>query len=264
MTRIDAYPQERIFLQPLRDGSGAVQGYRVRGNAARNWARSSELFDDFLLGIWNGAPWFVTSVGVGSGFDATVQTMNDDADGRRGQGSIHGYTGTTAIGSADYHGYATVRAGSGTRVRLAQRIGHLGLATVGEDYVMRAGFGFPSLLVDPATNGCLFLYNRAAHGDFWICQFWANGGLVAESVTTKAPAASTTYQVLEIDIAAEGDLVSYFVDGDLVAEQDIDVASRWTGDCMFGAGIQKTAGLTSRSMVVDYIRLLLDGATDRG
>lgn len=259
MGKLDAYPNERSFLQPMRDGSGSVTGYRVVGNAPREIAdRSVEVFDDFLLGLTQ-PPWVVTANNAGAGWDPVLSFGAAALTGLRGQGVARGNTGTTAIGQAQFCSYQSMRMGTSCRLRGGFRLTTHELSTGAEEYVLRAGFSDSPLYQAAVGNRAMFIYDRATNGEFWRCEYWA-GGALTTVVSTKTRAANA-FQVLQIDLAEQGDLCTFHIDGTLCAE--IQCAAPWDDCCFFGAGIEKTVGGTSRSILVDWAQLLLDGSADR-
>lgn len=262
MPRRNGFPDQVAFVVPERDGSGAVQGYRVVGGPMRPWQRSSSIEDDFLWGFQT-PPWTSSIIGAGASIDSNLAFGTNDSPGLRGQGVMRGNTGTTNAGTVNIFTQNTIRNGR-ERLRLGFRLTTHELATVADDYYLACGFSDSVLGAGaPAANGCYFSYDRAGHGEFWVANYVALAAGITVTQVTAATRSANTFQVLEIDIDDATSRASFFVDGLCVAEIN-DGGGVWDNVVLLGCGIRKTNGVNSRAFLCDWMRFILDGQVDRG
>lgn len=252
----------RIALAPIYDGtlitsSGAApyaSGQMLRHqDGAITWSwkseptREAELFEDFFSSV---NPNFETGwTRTVSGTGASTSVLIGSAAGKGTFGVVRLTTGTTATGRTALHrgvnnlylqtddteyGYAEFS------VRVTT------LSTDLEAFDVRVGLG-DSTGVATWADGIYFYYDHTASPN-WIVRT-SIGGSTTETITTVA-VSTTNYQRLAATFSASAGLI-FYINGVAVAqhvtniplEANIGVASQ----------ILKTAGLTARTVDIDYV-----------
>lgn len=132
------------------------------------------------------------------------------------------------------------------------------LSTVGEEYIIRAGFG--DTTVAAAVDGAYLEYDRLTSVNW--CRVTASNSSRTKNASSTAVAAGAWTKVKTV-INAAGTSVEYFVDGTSIGTETTNIptgAGRY-----FGAfcHIIKSAGTTERLLHADYYHLYADLTTAR-
>lgn len=124
------------------------------------------------------------------------------------------------------------------------------LSTGAQEYISRLLLG-DSLVAADHTDGIYFEYDRAASGDVWRCKT-AAGGLITTTVTATAIAAATWYRLRALVTPGQA---LFFVNDVLVATNVTNVPAGTAQRYAPNLRIQKTAGGTIRTQLIDYFQM---------
>lgn len=214
--------------------------------------RDAVFWDDMF---WHSLPnmgWTAGNTGTGS--TPAVSTYGVDST-EKAQGVIELPAGTTTTGrSSIFLMNDRLLFGQGTAFEFEARVAIQTASTVAEEYGIHIGFfDNANASAEPADCAC-FRYLRTSNAN-WAAQTRSN--TTNESLNATSVAPTTQFQTLKIIVNAAGSSVTYYIDGALVqthsAAANIPTgAGRWTG---VGLRILKSAGSTSRSLYVDWVRL---------
>lgn len=224
-------------------------------------AKFWELFTDFA--IVNGSAPATGTDGClfngqssGAGSSATVNTDTPASFSGRGTAGLIGlYTGTTSSGYAGYDSYNTVsthRFDTGTTT-FEGLIYIPTLATATDDYVLRIGYCQGNAI---SNDVMCFEYNRSNSAN-WVGLSGDNGGY--SRVDTGVAVAATKWILLRIVFTSTS--ASFTVNNGSASTITSNIKAN--GQARLGCHIIKTAGTTSRGVVVDYVYYRHDFDTDR-
>lgn len=249
---------DQAYLSDLRAFAVCVSA----GLGAAVWSDNAgstvvtPLFEDWISATAAGSTgWTSTSSGAGAGAavnNATADNLHD--------GIVQQTTGTTAAGrnALSLGTNGIVSPVSPGVLSIESSVRWPTLSTVVEEYVSRLGMG-DVVVAGANTNGFWFEYSRLASGNVFRC-LTAAGGVVTTTVTATAIAAGTWYRLHAVLDPAAGN-VKFYVDGVLVATHVANVPAGTAQRYAPNVKIQKSAGVTARTQLVDYYgyRLVLSG-----
>jgi len=206
------------------------------------------MIEDWInLGVAGRLGWSVSNSGAGS----SSQISNAAADASH-LGIVESDTGSTAAGRSTLYlgvdGIVTPAAGGIIVAETAVRFPTL--STVAQEYVSRFLFG-DSLVAADHTDGVYFEYDRAASGDVWRCKT-AAGGVRTTTATAVAIVAGTWYRLRALITSTQ---VLFFVDDVLVATHITNIPTGSAQRYAPNLRIQKTAGTTTRTHLIDYFQM---------
>lgn len=201
-------------------------------------------FNDFYTGTGGTAPYFVQMLGAGA-----AATWGTGDTQRVGIVSLD--TGTTTTGSGAIHTATTMFRFGGGICRTASAL-RIPVASDGtETFTVRTGFTDAYSAGGDATDGCFFRYAHSVNGGRWQAVNRSNG--VENAMDSGVAGVSASIQTFEIEVNAAGTSAVYKIDGTVVATNTSNIptgAGRETG---LSTHILKSAGLTSRSLLVDWL-----------
>lgn len=238
---------EFCLLEPVRVGpDGSVIGYRPMLQRELPDLHS-EFFTDCLSLAFHGP---FDSFAAGAGAVLATGTWGVDAT-ERAVGVWQMNTGSTNVGLAGFRTQpSAILFGSCGEALFSARAMVLNLATAGDDYVVRFGFGDAFETNVGAVDGAYFRYSRASSA-FWECITVSNG--VATLTVTNVPVVAGVFSVFDVKVSGDGAVCDFFIDGVWKARHTTNIptaAGRHTG---VGGHIQKTAGVGNLIFVVDWI-----------
>lgn len=190
-------------------------------------------------------------VASGSGAAANVGSLLE------ANGDIVLGTGSTATGWVQIKNTGGLTVGSGEiEIEFYMKLNNLSGAT--QRYEIYVGLGNDTFSSSEFTDGCYFKYSDNINsGNFQVV--CANGGVRTINNTTVAPA--TSYDVYRIVVNADGTSVSFYKNGVEVAGSPIATNIPTTVYPIFK--IVKSVGTTSRSISLDYCKLIQTLTTPR-
>lgn len=146
-------------------------------------------------------------------------------------------------------GMLHVGVGNFTRVGTVLRT-QVNLSTALQRYVLRGGL-FSMGLPNTVLSGIGFEYQDNQNGGRWqaIC---GDAPGVETSADTGVLVAALTWYRLEFEVAADGSLVEFFIDGVSVATIATNIPTGTGFNHFYNAHIMKLVGTTSRTTYVDY------------
>jgi len=217
--------------------------------------RGNLLREDWIsLGAAGALGWSVSNAGAG----ASSQINNATADASH-DGIVESDTGTTGTGRSTLYlgvdGIVTPAAGGLISAEATVRFPVL--SVVAQEYISRFLFG-DSLVLADHIDGIYFEYDRLTSGNVWRCKT-AAGNVRTTTVTAAAIAAATFYRLRVLITSAQ---VLFYVDDVLVATHVTNIptgAQRYAPNMR----IQKTAGTTVLTHLVDYFQMRLVTAATR-
>ena len=227
--------------------------YTNQGRNLKTWWD----FEDFLEATGgNFGQWISTIVGAGA-------SVADVAATAIRPGILSLQTGTTitgkaAIYAAGYSGTASILFGAG-QYTFETDIYIPVLSTVGEEYIIRIGFG--DTTGGDFVDGAYFEYDRLGSGANWFKCSASNN--TRSKVDTTEPVVAGAWIRLKIVVASGGASIQYFIGGSsygIVTTNIPTGAGRETGLIMM---MIKSAGTTSRLMNIDWIWLHFDLTASR-
>ena len=216
---------------------------RSRASDTAGDYQSIEIHEDFLAGA-SGSCFVPQTNGAGS-----YGNWGSDGSATR-PGQIEIRTGTTATGRAALilgNGLNSILFGGGEWA-FESDIELPGLANPGEDWTLRIGF-VDSYQANQSWDGAWFEYDDRVSPNW---QLWTSSG-GTRSVVTSSVAVSTGWHRFKADANASGTGVEFFLDGASIGLSSLSIPTL-TGQTT-GAGIvmNKTAGIITRLVRVDWI-----------
>ena len=206
------------------------------------------LWDDFIKDVLNGTTWEVTLSGTGATVDS-VSTGVNSTDSALGVMQLE--TGTTTTGRAAV-GSSNVGLAFGFGYHyLEMRVMFPTLSTAAQEYDGYAGFMDMFGASGNGTDGAYFHYDRNNSTNWRIRVI--GGGTSSVTSTSTAVTAGQWYR-LGIEVNAAGTTVDFYINGVNVGQHtggNIPTAGEFFG---LGWKIEKQAGTTNRTMLVDYIK----------
>jgi hypothetical protein len=129
------------------------------------------------------------------------------------------------------------------------------LSTSAEEYFAAFGlYDVVHLSNTDATDGLYFIYNRASHGDFWVCSV-ADNGTVVNTVTSVA--VNANFRTFRIVANATWTSIQFYIDGTLVHTQTSGIPGN-ARNSYLGMKVQKTVGTGQRDLYADYMEFVYD------
>jgi hypothetical protein len=200
-------------------------------------------------------------------------------------------TGTLAVNAAALTTSQAVQFDANSSSVFEATIGVPTLSTSSEEFAVQAGFSDSAIASNNATDGCYFLYDRGnvatsgcntGNANKWeaVCAQAGtrtivlldgtsqNGACAAGSITTvsSAVAASTLPDTniyhLKIVVTSASSAV-FSINGVTVATLTTNIPSTSTNMTSVIIGLLKSAGTTSRSLLLDYSRVAFDQTSAR-
>lgn len=114
--------------------------------------------------------------------------------------------------------------------------------------------GASDTITSNATDGACFVYDTDADTDEWFaCSVDSDTDDTGNATTGTAPTADT-YQVLKIAVSADGDTVTYYIDGTLVAT--LNNAGVSPDAVLYATVTACSTTTTSKTIDVDYIKVV--------
>lgn len=206
---------------------------------------------DFLQTTSGYAPFTASNSGTGSAGTATATVSS----GRAGIISLD--TGTDATGRAGVGGgIGTVIFGGGVWSFRAD-VNIATAADVTNTFISSCGF-MDTVSATP-TRAAFFRYQYTENSGNWTC-VTVNGGAETTTDTGIAAVHATAYRALEISTDAAAANVYFWVDGVLKATHTVAIP---TAACGPNSVNRKTAGGTSRSMLIDLMGVRFAATTGR-
>jgi len=215
-------------------------------------------FEDFIAvqptlsqphGVW-------TSYYAGAG----AQIANWPGDQER-PGIAQLATGTTAVGYSSLissYGFTAggFQFGAGVYTLMAD-IALMDLSTVAEEFDVRFGW---SDQYGPAIDGVYFQYDRNTSLN-WSCVTANNS--VRTLVDSGVVVAEDVWVRLKIVVNAAGTAAAFYINGVLVATITTNIPTADGRETLLNAQIVKSAGLTSRTLLIDWTWLHYDLTVSR-
>lgn len=239
--------------------TGVAEVYHDNDWRSLNWEPSTDcvVTEDWMSGGPAGTyGWTTTAVGTGAIASLSTTNMNGNH-----WGVLDLATGTTATGSCSaVMSFLVMQLGSGS-CWFELLINLSALATVGQDYVFRAGLGDTTNSTD-FVDGVYFEYNRALSAN-WIIKTANNSARTTGTPPVFVPVAAGAWTKLACLVNAAGTLATYFVNGaqyGTVATNIPTAAGRDIGPAIV---IASTGGASSKTVSVDYYQLLAKFTTAR-
>ncbi len=162
---------------------------------------------------------------------------------------------TSGLGSS----YNSVLLGDGTtswRYETALQIPSGGLSGSGETYAFAAGFTNATDGVSTLSSGCYFRYSDSSSNWEAVCE----NSNTETSCDTNVLVSDDTWYRLTVSVNADGTAADFFVDGVNVCQVTSNIPS---SALSFQAVIEKTAGSSNRSVVLDYLSARAQFASPR-
>ena len=216
-----------------------------------------EIFDDFVMQTLTEAdtPWILNAGSDAQAIDAAVNTQEGGAI-RITTGNADG---TTAADGSQVVGSVPVQADSGglfmeARVKCVTNIATMSLcigftdATGLEEPFTNAS----DVITSTASDGACFLYDTGATTDTWWAVAVDTDVDDTGNAATSAVPVADTYQVLRVEVSADGNTINFFVDGVLVDTRSAGGISPSVN--LYPTIIACATTTTSKSVDVDYIR----------
>lgn len=214
-------------------------------------------WDDFIWGTTNmgtSSGGWVESVS-GTGADVAISSTGVNST-EKCVGVIALDCGTTTTGRSGLtKGNLTHLFGQGTEFRVTFRAALSALSDGTDTYTVMIGF------TDGAggsgttgTDGAFFRYSSTNNAGEWEFITINNGTTTGTVFDTNVAPTATVNQKFEIRVNAAGTSVTAYIDDTLVATSTANIptgSGRLTG---IGAKIEKSAGTTSRQLLMDYYR----------
>lgn len=245
-----------VYLRNV--ASGDFFRARVRDLQRQNPDQFSQVFDDFVGGS---ATTFFSAFQAGAGSSSQVGTYGQDLV-ENAIGVLQTDTGTTSTGRA---GLGTVsslvcRAGAARFVYEARHALEA-ISTVTETFTFRCGLTDCFTVGGDGTNGMYFRYTDLQNGGRFEAVSRVAGVDVQVVDTGVAP--DLDYHIYRVEITADGQTASFYIDQNLVAT--INAPNLPGSGNAFGAGykIEKSVGVLQRNMSTDWIRFLIERTSAR-
>lgn len=124
------------------------------------------------------------------------------------------------------------------------------LSTAAQRYIVRTLLG-DSLVAADHTDGVYFEYNEGVSGNLWLCKTAASG-VRTTTVTATAVVAAAWFRLRAVITAAQ---VQFFVNDQLVATHVANIPTTNAQRYAPNLQIQKTVGVGTSSLFVDYYQL---------
>ncbi|MGI0076818.1 MAG: hypothetical protein ACREAU_05365, partial [Nitrosopumilaceae archaeon] len=220
---------------------------------AHGGAGYSFLFDDFLSEVsittsFSTLGWAANLTGTGTAL-ADVNTGINSTDGAFGV--IQLATGTTTTGRVGMSlGALNLVFGYGQHIQ-EWRIQVPTLSTAAEEFLSYVGFTDNYAIAGDVVDGIYFQYDRLTSANWRICT--ANNSTRTKTTTSTAVTAGTWIK-LGIVVNAAGTSVEFFINGVSVGTTTTNIPTAAGRDTGMGCKIEKTAGTTSRTFLVDYFK----------
>jgi hypothetical protein len=209
---------------------------------------STYVFDDFLLG--SGTSGQIGSYGWNSflsGTGAQIQSGNITGfSNGRTIGVVTLNTGTTSTGVSCLRLFGTAISFNNGSAVIETRIKVSKLATVAQDYVLRAGLG--NYATSDHHNGVYFEYNDLISPN-WILKTTSAG--IRTQVITSVTVTPFAFVTLRAEVNNNGGLVTFFINGILAGtiSTNIPIDNR---TCAPNFHMIKTNGNEVRTTNIDY------------
>jgi hypothetical protein len=213
----------------------------------------TELFDDFMSGLaTNGAlgilGWGVTVSGTGA-IAANANALSGDNT----FGVLSLLTGSTATGRTATHLNLTgILFGNGS-IEFESRVIIPVLANGTNNYIFYIGF-FDQNAAGDAVDGVYFQYSFSISSTNWILKTSNNS--VRTQVISTAPIVANTWQRLRIVVNATGTQANYYVNDVLAGTITTNIPTVDGRQTAIAMKIEKTAGINSRNVDIDYVRVI--------
>lgn len=212
--------------------------------------------DDFIKDQLGG----LTGVGAGTGNSTQIGTYGHDTT-ENAIGISQTDTGTTATGRRLVSSELGALMSTLARYRFGTRIAIEQLSTILDTFTVYIGFQDTSASGNP-TNGAFFRYTNGTNGGRWEAVTNKTGGTLTAIDT--GVAADVLYSIFEIEIAADGASVKFYINGALVATATTNIpvaASNQT----FGYGwkIEKSLGITQMNLSADWYYFEMERSSAR-
>ncbi len=215
------------------------------------------IFDDFMgASAVSALGWSVSNFGVGS-----VNTSTVGGATSTGAFGVYSFsTGSTATGrSCNFAGVNTLIFGQGV-VRYVWRVQLLALSDVTNTYTFYAGLGDNSAAGD-MVDGVYFLYTDSLNGGNWTASTANNS--VRTTLNSGVAVAANVWVNLEARVNAAGNLAEFFINGVSVGTIATNIPTAINRESGPITKMQKTVGLTSRTMFNDYFYMDYTPTTPR-
>lgn len=229
--------------------------YSNSGRNLKTWWN----FEDFIGGASGNGQGFGVWKGYVGGAGAIIQDDNSATALRPGIAILG--TGTTAAGYANlFTGYSAntqVLFGGGIYTFETDIYIPI-LSTVAEEYILRVGFG--DATAADFVDGCYFEYDRLSGSD-WQSATASNSARSKAALGTNVLAA--TWTRLKIIVAPNGSQVSFYVNNILLNTVGTNIPTGAGRGCDHHFQIIKSAGLTARTLLIDWAWLHFDLTASR-
>lgn len=206
------------------------------------------LFDDFTSSQTGfGLGWTPRTSGTG----ASVSTANSGATAHR-TGIANLICGTTTTGRSGIALYdaSELQFTSGVVSYLEWMSFQSTLSDGTETYVQQIGFIDSENASGDGTDGLFFRYTHSVNSGNWVCHA-KNGGAETTANTSVAVVLNTVYR---LGILVHGASSAVFlINGVPVATITTNLPEGATNRTHIGAKIEKSAGTTTRSFLLDYM-----------
>lgn len=219
-----------------------------------NPSTTVQVYEDFILGTGG-----FTAATSGTGAGASANSGNTDNGGNPGWGVVS--TGTTTTGRAAFMisgGFSSILLGRGAWV--VETIARLPILSDGtETFTLLLGLN--DTASGAMVDGVAFRYTHAVNGGRWECV--ARNNATETVVDSGVSVAATTNYKLRIEINAAGTSAQFFINGASVGTITTNIPTASGRQTTPSFGIIKSAGTTSRDLLLDYIYLRCDLTTAR-
>lgn len=167
-------------------------------------------------------------------------------------GLISVTTGTTAAGRSSLNSLVTSSVLFGGGPYAWEGIVSIPtLSTVADRFICL--FGFVNSVSAAPTAGLFFSYSDNVNGGNWLVTAINSSGSV--TTDTGIPVVAGTFYKLNVSVNAAGTIATFSINGVVVARITTNIPVATADACGYTHTIRKTAGLNSRSFVVDYLWL---------
>lgn len=134
----------------------------------------------------------------------------------------------------------------GGKIQFQAAIKLSALSDASNDYIVNVGFIDQ---VNP-TDGVWFEYRHSVNSGNWQGKAKNNAG---PTTVNGSVAASTSWTILKIIVAADGSTADFYVNGSNIGTASANIPTATGRETSIGLGIWKQAGTTARIMSVDYV-----------
>ena len=245
---VKAQYRETSALGTLALNTGVLFAQSMQASAPFAVNQAVEYYDDFIAATSVGRLGWTSTVS-GTGAANTIVSTNATSNN---PGVTQFSTGTTATGRAAL-GLGTVGFFMGGGVHTQEMLVYIpALSTAAQEYTLRLGLGDLVTGADH-VDGVYFEYDRLVNGVNWRCKT-ANNSVRTNTDSTVAVVAGA-WTKLKIVVNNGGTNVDYYVNGALAASVTTNIPVTVARACAPTLIINATAGITAKTLLVDYYYL---------